>query len=401
MLDVLVVGSGPVGLLLTHQLRSRGLSVRLIEAAAGPHVGCRATSVQRATWRLLGHLGVELPGAIKITGTCTYRAAGQPPVRDERYLGYGCSEPELEAALRPLVGPIEYGVGLRSFTQDAEGVTALLDAGEVRCRWLVGCDGAHSTVRHLLGVAFEGVSHPEVFLVMDAELNGPFRHSEQTFFLTETDTLTALPLPGENRWSLTLSDPTGQVSTEHGLEAHDLPSVAEVNERMAFTGLGLSLNQLFWMSRFRVSTRVAARYRVGRVFLAGDAAHIQSPKGGLGMNIGLFDVWNLGWKLAQGSESWLDLYETERRGVAQELARQSDVLFVEQEEHQAGPVVRLRAAFEAMVDLADGPFGPSWSWRGPGPALPPFVTRHRELRGGLVRPDGARGLQGGPVRVAE
>lgn len=386
MPDVLIVGAGPTGLLLAHQLRSRGLTVRLIDRRSGPQTGCRATSIQLSTARLLAHLGVVLAPVVEVQGTCTYRGDGQPPAISRHLVGYGCSQVQVENALRPLAGPIDWECELTGFAQDAEGVSARLSDGPLRCRYLVGCDGAHSSVRHGLGLGFAGVGHPEVFLVLDCQVEGPLDHDLQTVFLSETNTLTLLPLPGKSRYSLTLQDPGARVSTDHGLEAHDLPSPSEVEARLAFTGLGLRLGEVAWISRYRVSTRVADRYRVGRVFLAGDAAHIQSPKGGMGMNLGLFDAFNLGWKLADGRESWLASYESERRPVAERLGQLSDVLFAEQEEHQAGPVVKLRSAFEECVTMVDGPFGPGWTWRGPGP--PAGLTSYPDLEGGLVRPDG-------------
>jgi pentachlorophenol monooxygenase len=251
----------------------------------------------------------------------------------------------------------------------------------------VGCDGAHSTVSHQLGLEFEGIGHPEVFLVLDARLEGPFEHDKQHFVLTDTATLTALPLPGQDRFAVTMQDLNAHVETDHGVEPVHL-SVQELEERMAFAGLGLKLAEVRWMSRYRVSTRLASRYRVGRVFLAGDAAHIQSPKGSFGMNLGLLDAFNLGWKLASGSERWLGTYEPERRPVAHQLGQLSDVLFSEQEEHHPGPEVHLRSAFEERVELVEGDFGPGWTWRGGGPALPLSVRRLPSLSGGLVRPDG-------------
>jgi hypothetical protein len=188
----------------------------------------------------------------------------------------------------------------------------------VRARWLVGCDGAHSAVRHALGVAFEGASYEETFALADVRIETALARDAVHSFLAPDGVLALFPFPGSDRWRV-VADVTG--ATAAGAPRRDVP-LEEVQALLDARGpRGARASEPTWTSTFRFHRRLAARYRAGRVFLAGDAAHIHSPAGGQGLNTGIQDAQNLAWKLAlvargRGREALLESYEAERRPVA-------------------------------------------------------------------------------------
>jgi len=240
---------------------------------------------------------------------------------------------------------IERGTELTSFEQDAGGVTAQLagPAGpeQVRAGYLIGCDGAHSTVRAGLGLDFAGGAFSEQYMLADVVVDWSrpdgigVRAQHQTDGTTD-DLLVCIPLPGHHRYRVSMlvppelaSEPPGPGEVPHGLgggRAPELKHIQAVLDRLAPEPAQAS--QLRWSSVFRISHRIVDHYRRGRVFVAGDAAHIHPPTGAQGMNTGIQDAWNLGWKLAlavQGTASagLLDSYDAERRPVGQEVVGQT------------------------------------------------------------------------------
>jgi 2-polyprenyl-6-methoxyphenol hydroxylase-like FAD-dependent oxidoreductase len=221
---------------------------------------------------------------------------------------------------------VERRVKLRALEQDDTGVTATLareGEGESRARfaWVVGCDGAHSTTRELLGIAFDGVKYEENFALADVAVDGPLPDDEMHAFLSAEGVIAFLPLPGDGRW---------RVVADAGENAD--PTFEWVCEiARARTSVPITLRDPRWVSSFRIHRRIAASYRKGRVFLAGDAAHIHSPMGGQGMNTGIQDAVNLAWKLAlvgegKGAPALIDTYETERRPIGAVTLENTDFL---------------------------------------------------------------------------
>ena len=214
-------------------------------------------------------------------------------------------------------GAVEFGTALDSFEQSDEGVSAVVvkggEAETVNARWLVGCDGGHSVVRRQAGIAFGGETREEVrMIVADVEVDGldrdvwsMWRHEEGLFALC--------PLPSTNVFQYQALIAPGQ---DPELSLANMQAILE--RRTGQTNI--RLHQPEWLSLWRANIRLVDRYREGRVFLAGDAAHIHSPAGGQGMNTGIQDSHNLGWKLAAvakgASPTLLDSYEAERRPVA-------------------------------------------------------------------------------------
>ncbi len=210
--------------------------------------------------------------------------------------------------------PVEFGVGVDAVEQDAGGVRVTLDTGEVvTARYLVGADGGRSTVRRALGVEFLGSTHEdERMFIADVRLTGLDRSHWHVWPGDPGFRLGLCPLPGEGEWWQLTAPPT------------DTP----VRELVAAADPSISVTEVAWTSQFRANIRMAERFRAGNVFLAGDAAHVHSPAGGQGLNTGIQDGYNLGWKLATGDDALLDTYEAERLPVA------ADVLGISTELHR-------------------------------------------------------------------
>lgn len=352
MASVLIVGAGPVGLTLALALRRLGVDIRLIDKAAGPSPFCRAIGVTPRTLEMMEDLGPArdlIDAGLWLTGMRL--AVTGAPVRDIPvgypelpYSTLGVPQYTTEAVLvRHLTaagGAVERGVTLSGFTQDAEGVTATLDtpAGPRTARhdYLVGCDGAHSTVRRALGLGFEGDAFPMDFMLGDVAIDWDLPRGMTFRAITPRenappDFLVAIPLPERGRYRVSmvapdrLAAPAG-TGTDHGIQSErataTLADLREVSDRLIPARPVLS--DMRWSSIFRISMRLASGYRVGRAFIAGDAAHIHPPTGGQGMNTGIQDACNLAWKLAlalkgRAPDTLLDSYEAERRPVAADV----------------------------------------------------------------------------------
>jgi len=351
---VLVVGAGPVGLTAATELRRRGIGCRIVDRLVARAPFAKAVGIQPRTleiWEATGLLREALDAATPMRGQQVY-VNGEKTF--EMLLELPASVPfgfvalpqyeterVLTGYLRRFGTSIERGVELTSFSQDADGVTAKLvgpDAAEtVRTRFLIGCDGAHSVVRTGLGLEFGGGAFPEEYMLGDVVVDWSMppgfgiRAQHQTDGQVD-DLLVCIPLPGRNRYRVSMLVPPelatqapapGEVA--HGLEdgrAPELRHIQAVLDRLAPEPARAS--RLRWSSIFRISHRIVDRYRERRVFVAGDAAHIHPPTGAQGMNTGIQDAYNLGWKLAltiQGvaNENLLDSYDAERHPVGEEV----------------------------------------------------------------------------------
>jgi 2-polyprenyl-6-methoxyphenol hydroxylase-like FAD-dependent oxidoreductase len=334
--QVLIVGAGPTGLTLACELARRAVSFRLIEAARGPQPGSRGKGVQPRTLEVFDDLGIvdqvsangrmAMPiRSIAPDGQVTLGGAEPETLRDRPDVPYTTSlitpEWRIEEALRlrlaELGGAVEFGTALTSFEQSDEAVSAVLGKGgkveTVTAHWLVGCDGGHSIVRKQAGIAFEGETREEVrMIVADAEVDGLDRDAWH-LWRHEEGAVSLCPLPSTNVFQYQASIAAGQ---DPELSLANLQAILE--RRTGRTDIRLQRPE--WSTLWRANIRLVDRYREGRVFLAGDAAHIHSPAGGQGMNTGIQDAHNLGWKLAVvakgASPTLLESYEAERRPVA-------------------------------------------------------------------------------------
>ncbi|MGW4196502.1 FAD-dependent oxidoreductase [Streptomyces sp. NPDC005004] len=335
---VLIVGAGPTGLTLACELARRDVSFRLIEAAPGPRPGSRGKGVQPRTLEVFENLGVidrvlahgrlAMPmHSIAPDGRMTVGGAVPESLANRPDIPYAASlitpEWRVEEALRlrlaELGGAVEFGTSLVGFDQSEDGVSARVAVGEdgeiatVAARWLVGCDGGHSVVRKRAGIAFEGETREEVrMIVADVRADGVDRDAWRVWRHAE-GVVALCPLPSTDVFQYQAGVAPGQ---DPRLTLANLQ--ATLDRRTG--GTGIRLHDPEYSSLWRANIRLADRYREGRVFLAGDAAHVHSPAGGQGMNTGIQDAVNLGWKLAAvargAASSLLDTYESERRPVA-------------------------------------------------------------------------------------
>ncbi|GAA4610608.1 FAD-dependent oxidoreductase [Actinoallomurus liliacearum] len=336
--EVLIIGAGPTGLTLACDLARRGTSFRVIDGADRPSTASRAKTIQPRALEVADDLGVidrVLEEGIVHVPTRHYdrdrvvseavEAAVGMTAPGVPYAPVWLSQPRFEAILRDrltdLGGTVEWGAAVTGLRQDDDGVTVEVrtaaGTGEIRARYVVGCDGGRSTVRQEIGVALEGTSYPDQrWHLGDVRVDGLDRHCQHLWMSPEHGILSLFPLPGTDIWQFQASIPAD--------EAEPAAPSLELFRRIFAERAGVpdvELQDADWLSLYKINVCLADRYRVGRVFLAGDAAHIHSPAGGQGMNTGIQDAYNLGWKLAavlDGADAaLLDTYEQERRPVAQ------------------------------------------------------------------------------------
>ena len=322
--SVLIVGAGPTGLTLGLDLARRGIRFRLLEAAAEPFEGSRAKGIQPRTLEIFDDLGVvegllaagaPYPKFRAHLGSFCVRAgslgSSRPPTPGVPYpnlwmVPQSRTESILRERLRALGGEVEFGQPLATFTHSERGVLARLASGEaVQADFLVGCDGGRSTVRKVLGLHLVGEAiDDKTMVVADLEMEGLDRRDWHLWPFARGGVISLCPLPGTSRFQFMSQASTVAAGLEH--------AVHEVT--------GYRVRSIAWRSTYQPAVRMVDRYRVGRVFLAGDAAHVHPPTGGQGLNTGVQDAYNLGWKLAHvvrgGPQALLDTYEAERLPVA-------------------------------------------------------------------------------------
>ncbi|MEV4623105.1 FAD-dependent monooxygenase [Asanoa sp. NPDC049573] len=348
--DVVVAGAGPTGLMLAGELALGGARVVVLERLAARTGQSKALNLQPRSAEVLASRGLlydilaiapaRLPAG-HFAGIPLDYSRLRTPYPFQIGIPQARVEERLAAWASDLGAEIRYGEPLGSFSQDGAGVVVNGEAAG----YLVGCDGARSAVRKQLGVAFPGRDARVCALVADVTLAGA-GPAEWTLPAPGGDgLLTVLPL-GDGVFRVLAAGPKQLAAGKD-----DPVPDAEVADALAHDGL--TLGDVRWASRFTDTTRQAAEYRAGRVFLAGDAAHIHSPAGGQGLNLGLQDAFNLGWKLAEvvrgeSGDELLDTYHAERHPVAARVLQSTQaqgVLLVPDED-----VTALRAVFSELVD---------------------------------------------------
>ncbi|GLV60880.1 oxygenase [Dictyobacter sp. S3.2.2.5] len=346
--DVLVVGAGPTGLTMANLLQRGGVRVRIVDKKDGPTRETRAVVVHARTLELLDRLdlaehavaaGAPLTNAYALSqgkrfGRLSF--VSDEGVRSTPYpfgLIYGQDQMEhlLIQSLAEVGGCVEWNTELLGLEQSSDGARARVRAGDgneetIEARWIIGADGAHSPVRHALSLGFAGRTYVMTLFIADLEMEwdpGPHQggmdleHSGFFFFV---------PMHGTGRFRLFGTLPPDLADRE-SLTVDDVRRVLDTR-----THLHVNILKANWISVYRTHQRMTEHFRVGRVFLVGDAAHIHSPAGGQGMNTGIGDAYNLAWKLAlvvkgQAHEELLDSYDAERIPFARAILRGSDWAF--------------------------------------------------------------------------
>lgn len=348
--DVLVVGAGPVGLFLSCLLSRQGVSVRVIEKQAAPSRLLRAVGVASRTLELFADLGVleaALDAGVVAKASrvfwngsevaCYRLGEFQAPYPLELHLAQDQTERILRDKLSEWDVNVEWNRELVGLTQSEDGVTAQIRNGDAttsdhRFLYVVGCDGARSATRRAIGVSFDGETYPVDLLLADAIWDWDLPHDGIARFVGDSGLLVAVTVKDEGRFRV--SGPLATMHADNDDIVLDEPttlvddrppaSIEQIEEFVAVrSGQKATIRKLIWTSHFRIGLRQASRYRVGRVFLAGDAAHIHPPTGGQGMNMGLQDAYNLAWKLhlatiEKAAPGLLDSYHEERHPVGRE-----------------------------------------------------------------------------------
>jgi|SRR5579872_78686 len=337
--DVLIVGAGPVGLFLANECARRNLRWRLIEERSSQSEHSKALAIFPRTLEVFDMAGIVAPfleqanRVTRVTVVTHDRTLAhmkfepaESPYPFVAMVPQDVTEKLLVEQLQRRGGSVEYETKFISAEQDEQGVDATIEhgggSGKVRASIVVGCDGAHSAVRHQLNLPFEGDEYRGAFLLADIETKTEFPANEMQLCPSEFGPVAIFPMSATRRRVVATIDHTDG-------DAPSLDLVCSVLRQRA--PRGIEARSLNWSSYFRIHHRQVARLGEGRMFIAGDAAHIHSPFGGQGMNTGLHDAWNLAWKLelflkGAGNTRLLDSYSSERLPVIKNVIETTDLL---------------------------------------------------------------------------
>ncbi len=343
--EVLIVGAGPTGLVLALFLTRLGVAVRIIDKNPQPSTTSRAVAVQARTlefYRQLGLADTVLARGRRVSAAHLWVAGREVAHLRLGDMGRGISpyayafvfpqdehERLLIDRLKSAGVVVERAIELTGFVERGDRITAALTHADGRTEscetaYIAGCDGARSRVRDTMAIGFGGGTYEHLFYVADVDAHGPVMNGDVHVALDRTDFLAVFPLKDVNRARL-----VGTV--RDGASQRDDLTWNDVGRRV-IEWLRVDVTQVHWFSTYRVHHRVADRFRHGRAFLLGDAAHIHSPVGGQGMNTGIGDAVNLAWKLAavvggRAAPAMLDTYEPERIAFARRLVATTDQAF--------------------------------------------------------------------------
>src|SRR5690348_13453350 len=333
--DVLVVGAGPTGLMLACELATAGVHVRLLERRAEQSNLTRAFAVHARTLELLDARGLAddlVPRGVPVRSIAPVPGLtvnlDELPTRYPMILITPQSGTEhlLEERAKALGVEIVRGAHVTMMKQNDSGVAVETQDGQTyRASYVVGCDGAHSAVRGLAGIGFAGKQYQTHIMLADVRMPDP---PEEAMFARNNDDGVVIVVPFGDGWFRAIAWDLTRAEVPLS-EPLPLAEIRDTFRRIAGTDFGMS--DMRWSTRFLSERRQAEKYRVGRVFLAGDAAHIHTPIGGQGMNTGIQDAMNLGWKLAAAVHGWapswlLDSYSAERHPVGAKMLAMTDAL---------------------------------------------------------------------------
>lgn len=412
--DVLVVGAGPAGLAIACDLQRRGISLRIISAASGGFEGSRAKGIQPRTLEVLDDLGVLAdieqhstlypklglhlgPVTVPKTMIKHHPKTEDVPHPNTLLVAQYDTDAAFRRRLNELGAHVEFDTRLISFENEPDAVVATVDHrdGEhetIRARFLVGADGGASRVRHCCGIDFPGTTdNDDRMIVADVTIDGLERNHWHIWPRVEGRSLAVCPLPDGKFQVMLKLKPDDKVDV-------DTDDVSRLVAR-AVEKAKHAVREVHWSSVWRPNIRLAERYRSGRVFLIGDAAHVHPPTGGQGMNTGIQDAYNLAWKLGQhlagAPDTLLDTYEAERRPVAARVLGLSSEIYAKLGEKPLAGATRGDEERQLTLTYAGGPLASpttvgAGSTPGPGDRAPDAVfvaadgrpTRiHDSLRG--------------------
>ena len=346
--DVIIIGAGPTGLSLACQLTRYGIDFLVIEKEQGITPYTKALGVHARTLEIYEQIGlaknalaqgtiagkVRLLESGEIVGEVNLSNIGEGLSAYPFMLVLEQSENErlLYDYLKSHGREILWQTELESLSQTDTGVTAIIrnssgTSQTIEGKYLVGCDGPKSLVRHTLGLSFEGSTFERLFYVADVQLDWKYSHDALHVCIAPNGVVAFFPMRGEKRWRIVGAFPEGHQKDEGDI------LYEEIEQRIkAEAGLELEISHVNWFSVYKVHTRHVEKFSAGRCFLAGDSAHIHTPAGGQGMNTGIQDAYNLAWKTAlvlKGSagEEILDTYNEERLPNAKRLLQTTDRMF--------------------------------------------------------------------------
>lgn len=374
--DVLIVGAGPAGLTLACDLRRRGVQFRIINAAPGGFAGSRAKGVQARTQEVLDDLGVlnDLqahstlypklglhlgPFTVAKTMIKLHDVSEDVPHPNTLLVAQYDTDAALRRRLAELGGAVEPSTRLHSYTVTDTGVVATVEQSDgpetIRARYIIGADGGGSVVRSTAGISFPGVTDEnDRMIVADVTLHGLSRRRWHIWPRNAGRFMALCPLP-DGKFQLMLKLTPG--------EKADLDQ--EATDRLVHRFVGkakITIDQIHWSSVWRPNIRLAEQYRKGPVVLIGDAAHVHPPTGGQGMNTGIQDAYNLGWKLAQvlagAPDTLLDSYQDERQPVAARVLGLSSKIYADLSSQPLAASKRGDEERQLAVSYAGGPLAP-------------------------------------------
>ncbi|WP_176593794.1 FAD-dependent monooxygenase [Sphingobium sp. EM0848] len=387
--QVLIVGAGSAGLTLAIDLARRGVAFRLIERSTEPFAGSRGKGLQPRTIEIFEQLGMIdafLAASAPYPPIVNYGKGGEEPQRVRGEVEAKAGEPYpqslmipqwrteaiLRARLAELGGRVEFGAELLDFAETGGGVQAHVRSGDgeeiIACSWLVGTDGARSTVRKQLGIGYPGETGTFRMLVADLPVANLPADAWHRWPRAPGGQFALCPLAGTDSFQLSAELIDGE-EPERSRESIQAMIAARTGDASLVAG------ELSWTSIYRVNFRLADSYRRGHAFIAGDAAHAHPPTGGQGLNTSVQDSFNLGWKLAAvlagADEALLDSYETERRDIG------------------AGVLDMSRGLLSAMTDKADMHRGRATLQLDLHYRASPLTAEHRAKPGGIRAGDRA------------
>jgi len=346
--DVLIVGAGPTGLSLACQLIRFGVDFVVVEKNEAITPFSKALGVHARTLEIYEQLNLTQKALSKgiVAGKVRMLEGGKVVGEvDLSNIGEGLSpypfmlvleqsenERLLYEYLRNSGREVLWQHELETFSQDENGVTAQVKNGSgelqiIEARYLIGCDGPRSPVRHQLGLSFEGSTFERLFYVADVQIDWKYTHDALHVCIAEHGVVAFFPMPGEKRWRIVGAFPEGHEKDEGEVLYEEIE--ARIKEEAE---LELDITRVDWFSTYKVHTRHVEKFSSGRCFLAGDSAHIHTPAGGQGMNTGIQDAYNLAWKLALvikrvAVERILESYNEERLPNAKRLLQTTDRMF--------------------------------------------------------------------------